>query len=528
MDGVVPAVVRRWRVLSTKRSFKKIKQFVLVPLSILFLAASLIWAASRDSRPWYLWVSVAMLVFLILHYFAEKRDHTAESRRQKLTEERIRHLVYYDDLTGLPNRRQFRERLAKQLALPETATDGLAVFYLDIDQFQLVNESLGHDYGDILLLQAAERLSQIVGPQDLIARMDGDQFAFYFARVGTEEAAYAKAERIMELLKDPFQLQDYRIHATASIGIALSERDSLRAEDLIRGADVAMARAKEHGRNTYMLFTHSMSRRTMERLKLEQEMREALANGQFTLYYQPQINVVDGKLIGFEALLRWVHPELGLISPGRFIPIAEENGMIDAIGEWVIREACRQNKAWLDAGFEIVPISVNLSTKQFRQHGLGDKIRSILQETGLDPQYLGLEITESVMMNIEQASQCLTEMKRLGVHISIDDFGTGYSSLGYLKQLPVDRLKIDRSFVRDVLKDPNDAAIVGMIIAMAHHLNLKVIAEGVETEEQKNYLLAHFCTEVQGYLYGPPMHASAVEETWRNRVYWTEAGEDAG
>jgi diguanylate cyclase (GGDEF)-like protein len=513
-------------LLSKKRTSKQIKHLIIMPLSFLFLAASLIWTAFRESQAWYLWISLAVLIFTIRHYYYEKKTMAAQSRNQKLSEERIRHMVHYDDLTGLPNRRQFRERLAEHLSEPETVKQGLAVFCLDIDQFQLINESLGHDYGDILLLQTAERLTRIVGPQDLVARMDADKFALYFPRVQTAEAAYGIAGRMMDVLKMPFQLQDYRIHVTASIGIALADQVKLKAEDLIRGADVAMARAKENGKNTYMLFTPSMSKRTIERLKLEQDLREALTDGQFTLHYQPQIDVVNGQLIGFEALLRWNHPELGLIPPGQFIPIAEENGMIDAIGEWVIREACRQNKVWLDAGYDVVPISVNLSTKQFQQPGLEGKIRSILQETGLDPKYLGLEITESVMMNIEQATQCLTEMKRLGAHISIDDFGTGYSSLGYLKQLPVDRLKIDRSFVRDVLSDPNDAAIVSMIIAMAHHLNLKVIAEGVETEEQKNYLLQNFCTEVQGYLYGPPLNASAIEEYLRNSVYKKAAGQN--
>lgn len=424
-------------------------------------------------------------------------------------------MVYYDDLTGLPNRRQFREKLSAELKQCAQAKESVAVFYMNIDRFKFVNDSLGHDYGDILLLHVAERLTHVVGKDDFVARMEGDEFAFYFKSVHSEELAAPIAKRILEMLEAPFQLKDYQIHITASIGIAIVNDHHLKAEDLIRCADMALSRAKESGKNTYKLYTDVMNDRTIERLNLEHDLRQAMKNGEFVLHYQPQVHMLTGAIIGFEALLRWIHPQKGLIPPYVFIPLSEEIGMIDQIGEWAIREACRQNKMWQDAGYDCVPVYVNISTRQFMHSNLSEKVAKILQETKLDPQFLGLEITESVMMDYEHASESLNELKQLGVHISIDDFGTGYCSLGYLKKLPIDKLKIDRSFVDDVLDDPNDAAIVSMIIAMAKHLNLSVIAEGVETEDQKTYLVNQDCVEVQGFLYSPALSAQDIERQWR-------------
>lgn len=436
-------------------------------------------------------------------------------------------MAYYDDLTGLPNRRQFRERLSEQLGPSAVQGEGFAVFYMDIDRFKLVNDSLGHDFGDILLLHVAERLTRVVGPRDFVARMEGDEFALFFPSTPSPEKAFEIASSILNILDSPFFLQDYQIHVTASIGIALyDEKQAYRAEDLMRGADVALSRAKEGGKNTYQLFNALMNQRSMERLQLEQDLRQALVGREFSLHYQPQVHALTGEVIGFEALLRWMHPERGMIPPDQFIPIIEENGMIDAIGDWVIREACRQNKAWQDEGYPQVPVSVNVSTRQFQQGGLTGRIQAILDEIGLDPRYLGVELTESVMMNQDQAYDCLETMKELGVHISIDDFGTGYCSLSYLKRLPIDKLKIDRSFVNDVLDDPNDAAIVSTIIAMARHLNMRVIAEGVETEEQKEYLLRQDCYEVQGYVYSPALSADDVPLIWGYRKEVAAGPED--
>lgn len=493
----------------------RIKLRILMPASLCYMAVSLGWALLHYPNPWYLLLNGVILAFFIHQYISEMKVRAAERAQQHRSEQRIRHMAYYDDLTGLPNRRQFRERLSEQLESSVIQRDGLAVFYMDIDRFKLVNDSLGHDFGDILLLHVAERLTRVVGPQDFVARMEGDEFALFFLSTGNQEKAFEIATSILNILDSPFLLQDYQIHLTASIGIALyDEERAARAEDLMRGADVALSRAKEGGKNTYQLFTDLMNQRSMERLQLEQDLRQAMARGEFSLHYQPQVHAVTGEVIGFEALLRWTHPERGRISPDQFIPIVEENGMIDAIGDWVIQEACRQNKAWQDEGYPKVPVSVNVSTKQFQQSGLAARIQFILHEVGLDPCYLGLELTESVMMNQEQAYECLKSMKELGVHISIDDFGTGYCSLSYLKRLPIDKLKIDRSFVNDVLVDPNDAAIVATIIAMARHLNLRVIAEGVETEEQKQYLLRQDCHEVQGYVYSPALTADEVLLVW--------------
>lgn len=484
-------------------------------VSQILMVISLLWATMFFPKWWYICFNAIVIVLMIYQSISEKKNRSAELQQQKRSEERIRHMVYYDDLTGLPNRRHFREQLSTELKQCVEKKESVAVFYMDIDRFKFINDSLGHDYGDILLLHVAERLTHVVDKDDFVARMEGDEFALFYKHVHSEELADLIARRILATLEAPFTLKDYHIHISASIGIAIAAGEKLKAEDLMRGADMALSRAKENGKNTYRLYTDVMNTSTLERLKLEHDLRKAMKNGEFELHYQPQVHSETGKIIGFEALLRWFHPEQGLISPGVFIPLAEEIGIIEQIGEWAILEACKQNKAWQDAGYEAVTVSVNISTQQFKYSNLTETVAQILQETQLDPQYLGLEITESVMLDYDYASTCLNDLKKLGVHISIDDFGTGYCSLGYLKKLPIDKLKIDRSFVDDVLEDPNDAAIVSTIIAMAKHLNLSVIAEGVETEGQKTYLYNQDCVEVQGYLYSPAVSAKEIEQQWK-------------
>ncbi|MBD0382696.1 EAL domain-containing protein [Paenibacillus sp. WST5] len=444
---------------------------------------------------------------------------------RKRGDEQIRYMAYYDDMTGLPNRRKFKDHLNETICFSKTTGQKLAVFYLDIDRFKLVNDSFGHDYGNMLLLQLAERFTRCVTENDFLARTEGDEFAFFFTNVADHNDAIALVAGINRVLEQPFLLEQYELHVTASIGIAISSEDAEDAETLMKYADIALARAKEKGRNDFQIFNSDMKSVSINRLKLENELRKAIAGDEFILYYQPQVDIESGRIVGIEALIRWDHPERGIISPNHFIPFAEESGLIVPIGEWVLRAACKQNKAWQIQGFPPVPISVNLSMRQFFQHNLKGKISYVLEQTGLDPQYLELEITESMTMDVDHAIQSLLELKELGVNVSIDDFGTGYSSLYYLKKFPIDKLKIDRSFVRDIMVDPNDAAIVATIIAMTHHLNLKVIAEGVETEDQLRFLHQNRCNEVQGYWFSPPVSAEKIESMLNGNAHVAAANE---
>jgi diguanylate cyclase (GGDEF)-like protein/PAS domain S-box-containing protein len=430
---------------------------------------------------------------------------------RKRVDEQIRFMAYYDDMTGLPNRRLFKDHLNEALVSMKAAGKRLAVFYLDIDRFKLVNDSFGHDYGNMLLLQLAERFTRCIAENDFLARTEGDEFAFCYTHVEDQNDVMALVAGITRVLEQPFMLEQYELHVTASIGVAISSEEENEAETLMKYADIALAKVKEKGRNDFQIFNSDMKSVSLNRLKLESELRKALVNEEFILHYQPQIEIESGKIVGVEALIRWEHPERGLVSPNVFIPFAEESGLIVPIGEWVLKAACKQNKAWQDQGLQPFPISVNLSMRQFFQHNLKGKIGNVLTQTGLEAKYLELEITESMTMEVDTAIHTLLELKELGVHVSIDDFGTGYSSLYYLKKFPIDKLKIDRSFVRDIMVDPNDAAIVTTIIAMAHHLNLKVIAEGVETEDQLNFMHQNSCNEVQGYWFSPPITAQKMQ-----------------
>ncbi|WP_163854485.1 putative bifunctional diguanylate cyclase/phosphodiesterase [Paenibacillus elgii] len=452
------------------------------------------------------------------------QDITSATR----TEEQIRHLAYYDDMTGLPNRRLFVQHLNAAMAAVSWHERTLAVLFVDIDRFKIVNDCFGHDYGDMLLLQVAERFSRCVGPDDYLARTEGDEFAFFFQVPDQEaEPVGTIAKAIFDLLEEPFVLGQNLVHLTASIGISLLSQEDESADSLMKCADMALTRAKEKGKNNYQLFNSEMKSVSLKRLTLESELRRALANNELLLHYQPQINIATGRIVGFEALVRWQHPERGLVAPGEFIPFAEDSGLIVPIGEWALKEACRQNKQWQDAGLEVVPVSVNLSIRQFMQHQLCARIGRTLRETGLAPGLLELEITESCTMDVDYASDLLHELKKLGVKISIDDFGTGYSSLSYLKKFPIDKLKIDRSFVRDIMTDPNDAAIVASIIAMTRHLNMEVIAEGVETEEQLRFLHDNQCHLIQGFYLSPPLAVPDAECLMKLYSAQAAAGEES-
>jgi len=437
---------------------------------------------------------------------------------RKRSLERIRYMAYYDDMTGLPNRRLFMNQLEEKLKACRENGTRLAVCYVDVDRFKLVNASFGRDFGDMLLLQIAERLSRRLSEPGDLARMEGDEFAACFNHLQGDDDVTKRLDEMMSVLEEPFELNGVPVYITVSIGVAVFDNGTEDAAILLKRADTALHRVKENGKNDYLLHANDMDHIALHKLTIQHEMRRALLNKEFLLYYQPQYDLASGQIVGMEALIRWLHPERGLIPPGEFIPAAEESGIIVPLGDWVIEEACKQNKMWQDTGMPHIPVSVNLSMRQFSQRNLTEKVSDILQQTGLHPRYLELEITESMTMDVERASQGLKELTDLGVNISIDDFGTGYSSFHYLKNLPIARLKIDRSFVRDIQQDPNDAAIVAAIIAMAHNLQLQVIAEGVETEDQVHFLRSHRCDEMQGYFGSPPLPSSDVEQLLQEKL----------
>ena len=425
---------------------------------------------------------------------------------RKRAEETIRRQAYYDVLTNLPNRTLFKDRLEQAMKHAHRNKQMLGVIVLDLDRFKNINETLGHILGDKLLVAVSERLLGVLSESETIARFGGDEFTLLLPQVTNVEEATRHAQKIIELLGTPFKLGNHDLHVTTSIGMAFYPDDGENSEILLKNAETAMYRAKEQGRNNYQLYASVMNVSAFKQLLMENSLRRALEKEEFVVYFQPQIDLKTQRMIGAEALVRWQHPDLGLVFPTEFIGLAEETGLIVPIGEWVIRRVCSQNKKWQDAGYGKVCVSVNLSARQFQQRNLVATISQILQETGLDPQYLGLEITETIAMkNADYTISALNELKKMHVHLSLDDFGTGYSSLSYLKRFPLETLKIDRSFVRDITTDPNDAAIVNAVVALAHSLKLDVVAEGVETEGQLSFLKTHDCDQVQGYIFSHPL-----------------------
>lgn len=431
---------------------------------------------------------------------------------RKRNVERIRYMAYYDDMTGLPNRTLFHMKLTESLTRAKEDDSLVGICYLDLDRFKLVNASFGREFGDMLLMQVAERLQRGIAEHDCVARMEGDEFAMLLGSINSEEALLERSRQILKTIEEPYELKGFPIHITASIGLVTNNNEHDDGYSLFKKADMALVRAKEGGKNDCLLYSDSWSNSSFERLKMQHELYRAIQRSEFVLHYQPQYDLVSGRMVGVEALVRWKHPVRGLLSPNAFIPLAEESGMIVQIGDWVLQEACRQNKAWQDLGLTPMPVSVNLSIRQFLQHDLASHIAEVLEKTGLEPKYLDLEITESMTIDMGLVSRCLLAITDLGVGISVDDFGTGYSSFHYLKNFPIDRLKIDRSFVRDIQQDPSDAEIVAAIIAMAHNLNIQVIAEGVETEEQMEFLRKHQCDEMQGYYWSPPVSSENIEQ----------------
>ncbi len=438
---------------------------------------------------------------------------------RKVAEDRVQFLAYYDALTGLPNRTLLKDRLARALAGARRQKETVALLFLDLDKFKDVNDSLGHSVGDLLLQQVAERLKTWAREQDTVARLGGDEFLIMLTHVKDVSDAAVAAERLMDAMTAEFVVQGHPFSVNCSLGISIFPEHGADNETLIKNADAAMYSAKENGRNNFRFFTEEMNARVLERLTLENCLRLAVKKEQLFLVYQPQLDIATGRITGMEALLRWQHPDLGLVPPDKFIRIAENSGLIVPIGEWVLRTACAQSRKWQDEGLPAVSVAVNVSAVQFRQEDFCELIRKVLRETGLAPQYLELELTESLLLaNAEVMLSVVQELKAMGMTLAIDDFGTGYSSLSYLKKFPVSRLKIDRSFIRDVAVNSDDAAITTAIISMAKSLHLKVIAEGVETEEQMTFLREHRCDEIQGYYFSKPLAVDKVADKLRGNI----------
>ncbi|WP_246320953.1 bifunctional diguanylate cyclase/phosphodiesterase [Paenibacillus germinis] len=436
---------------------------------------------------------------------------------RKKTEEKINQMVYLDPLTGLPNRRLLNDRLTQALDQTSENKQIIGIMFIDLDRFKYINDTLGHAMGDRLLIEVAKRLRDCMGKMDTVSRQGGDEFIVLLPNTTSDEIT-KKAQNIVHLFTKSVVLSEHEMFVTPSIGISLYPSDGRDIETLIKNADTAMYRVKEQGKNNFQFYTPDMNEAVSQKMKLEMGLRKGLERGEFKVYYQPQIDVISGKVIGVEALIRWQHPEWGNISPEEFIPLAEETGLIIPIGEWVLYEACHQNKIWQDTGYPPLRIAVNISSRQFQQNNLVEMVSKTLKETELDPQYLELELTESIIQDSKYAITTMQKLKAMGIHLSIDDFGTGYSSLSYLKLFPIDSLKIDRSFTSNIFEDSKDAALVHTIIAMAHNLDLKVIAEGVETQEQLHFLQQRQCNEAQGYFFSRPVSGEELSIFLKNRL----------
>uniref|UniRef100_B8HWB1 Diguanylate cyclase/phosphodiesterase with FHA and GAF sensor n=1 Tax=Cyanothece sp. (strain PCC 7425 / ATCC 29141) TaxID=395961 RepID=B8HWB1_CYAP4 len=482
-----------------------IKSLLIVPI----LVDDQLWGcigfdACQSSRCWSKNEEAVLAMMAVSISGAIQRQHK---------EQVIRYQAFHDLLTDLPNRALFIDRLNLALSNAHRSGEKLSVLFLDLDRFKTINDTLGHSVGDQLLKAVAHRLTHCLREGDTIARWGGDEFTILLPQIHQVNDVAKTAQRMLSALEQPFHLENHELYITPSIGIAIYDLDGHDGETLIKHADMALYQAKQLGRNTYQFFCSGLSNGAPERLNLEKSLRHALERQEFLLYYQPQVNIKTGKITGMEALLRWKHPEMGLVIPQLFMSVAEESGLIVAIGEWVLRTACAQNKTWQDQGLPPICIAVNLSARQFRQPDLTGMIARILDETGLPPQYLDLEITETTaIQDIEFTKRVLQELQDMGIQISMDDFGTGYSSLAHLQQFPLNTLKIDRSFVRDVAANSRDAQIVTAVIGLARGLNLNVVAEGVENDEQLNCLESLHCEEAQGYIFNRPLEADAATE----------------
>ena len=488
-----------------------------------------LWNLRKDGGEFPAWTSISAIPAEsgeVSHYAEVFADITA----LKESEARLDQLAHHDPLTGLPNRLLLDARAEHALSRADRHQGKVAVLFIDLDRFKNVNDTLGHPAGDLLLQQVARRISACVRKQDTVSRLGGDEFTVLLEEVDDAGDIGMVARKILGALSEKLVLFGHEVFISGSIGISLYPDDGTDVTTLFKNADSALYRAKDQGRDNYQFYTEELTAQAQARLEVENDLRQALDAGQFELHYQPQVDLRSCRINGMEALVRWRHPRRGLLLPAEFIPLAEETGLIIPLGQWVLATACVQAKAWLDAGLDMVPVAVNLSPRQFQQKDLVERVAATLAESGLPASYLELEITEGLAMyNVEASIAVLHRLKALGVHIAIDDFGTGYSSLSYLKRFPIDRIKIDLSFVRNITTDPDDAAISEAIITMSHSLSHKVVAEGVETEAQREFLAQRHCDEMQGHHYSRPAPAAEMERMLREprRVDWNgrdEAG----
>ncbi|MFC7685311.1 EAL domain-containing protein [Ureibacillus sp. GCM10028918] len=439
--------------------------------------------------------------------FAQLRDITERHHAK----EQIRYLAFHDELTGLPNRRSFQQSLDKNLSQLNKGSGTLALFLLDLDRFKFINDTLGHEKGDWLLIEVSKRLRDFLPDNAELFRMGGDEFTILLRDFKDQDEITSIAEGIIDLLQQSFVIESYEFHMSTSIGVSIHQGREKGTIPLFRRADTAMYRAKEKGKNNYVMYDSNMEHRFFEKLTFEQELRQAIRQNQLELFYQPQFNLCTQEIIGLEALIRWNHPKFGLIMPGDIIPLAEELGIATLLGDFVLDEACSQLRNWTERGLPPIKVAINLSPQDFLSHTIVEKVQQSLTRCNIEPSNLELEITESMAMDVTNAISIMKELNQLGVQIAIDDFGKGFSSLNYLKNFPIHRLKIDRSFVNDILKNQNDAKIISAIIHLAHSLNLGVIAEGVETKEQAEFLNSLRCDEAQGFYYGKPLPLGEVE-----------------
>lgn len=460
-----------------------------------------VWDRRKNGQLYPQWLNISVVrgsAGDVTHHVAVFSDIT----ERKAAEERIRYLAEVDALTNLPNRIVLNERLAQALEQSRAGEHGFAVLFVDIDRFKNINDSLGHSVGDALLCETAQRLSSLLKATDTVTRQGGDEFVILLPELDSAEEAAHLAEKVLQVVSRPFSIEQHMLTTTASVGIAMYPTDGDDVESLLKHADAAMYVAKNAGRNSFRFFTRDMNARVQEFLTLENDLRQALRNGELSVCYQPQYDADDGVIVGAEALVRWHHPTRGLVLPGQFIHIAEESGLIAELGEWVMLEACRQNRAWQERGLRPVPISVNLSAMELHRGDVVEQVSRVLAQTGLSPQWLELEVTESMLMqDVEHVATVLQRLREMGLLIALDDFGTGYSSLAYLQRFPLSTLKVDRSFVHDIFYDRNDAVICRAVIALGRTLGLRVVAEGVETQEQLHFLRENRCDCVQGSLF---------------------------
>lgn len=493
------------RILNSGRQGKEFYQAMWQSIKEIGYWQGEIWNRRKSGEIYPEWLSISTVKNSrneIMRHVAIFMDIT----KRKEVEQRIHLLAYYDPLTSLPNRVLFGDRLGQALAASRRGGGKVALLFLDLDRFKSINDSLGHAAGDSLLQSVADRLKLCIREMDSICRQGGDEFMVLLPGIEKREDVAAIAQKILAAMSDPHHIEGRNLVVSFSIGISIYPADADTPEALIQNADAAMYHAKEHGRNNFQFFTPDMNAEALDLLSLEADFRRAMVNGELQIYYQPQIDNATGAIVGVEALARWLHPERGFVPPSRFVSIAEESGLIGQLGEWVLRTACAQNRKWQEDGIVKIPVAVNLSALQFHQKDLVELIVGILHETGLEPRYLELELTEGIIMkNAESTIATLNALKKAGVLLSIDDFGTGYSSLSYLKRFPIDKLKIDQSFIRDIATNENDALITTTIISMGHNLRFRVIAEGVETAEQISFLKEHQCDETQGYYVSTPL-----------------------